>query len=293
MFSESVGDRNRAAAAILASMFGYGVMDASSKILLHSIPAFEILFFRNLIILVGVILISRATSTPRLVQTHQPLLQIVRSFAGNVAVLLFIISYGFMQLAQVVSVSFLAPIFAAVWDYLIFRQKTTWSDWVLVLIGCAGVWLILRPGFDVTGLQALLPLCASVLLGFYLSAAKWLRPSESNLTVVLYFSLVGAIMSLPMVLLSWTNPSTYELGLLFLGGCCGGIGIGLRNFSYRHAPAIFLGPFEYTGIIWAWLFGFLLFSARPSAELIIGTIAIVMLNLFRLFVYRGSPKEIG
>jgi drug/metabolite transporter (DMT)-like permease len=283
MARENVRDHNLAAAAILVSIFCYGVMDASSKVLLRSTPAVEILFFRNLIVFVFVILVLSSTGARGSIRTQQPGLQIGRAVVGNIAVLLFIISFGSMQLSQVIAVSFLAPIFAAIWDSLIFRPTMTWRDWALALIGCACVWFILRPGLDVTIFHALLPLSASILLGFYLSAAKWLKPSESTLTVVLYFSLVGWVMSFPILFLNWRTPGLTELGLLLLIGCCGGIGVGLRNFSYRRAPSIFLGPFEYTGIIWAGLFGFVLFSTPPTLNLIVGTVVIIMLNLLRLF----------
>jgi drug/metabolite transporter (DMT)-like permease len=279
-------DRNRAATAILISILCYGFMDASSKLLLRDVPAFEILFFRNLIILFCTVLLMGATGALTSIRTRQPLLQVGRSLVGNLAVLLFIVSFGSMQLSQVIAVSFLAPIFAAVWDYFLFRERTSWREWLLAVAGCGAVWLILRPGLEVPVVQALLPLCASILLGFYLSAAKWLKPSESTVTVVFYFGLIGLATSLPVLFVSWTTPDLAQLALLFLGGLCGGIGIGLRNFAYRHAPAIFVGPFEYTGIIWAGLFGYLLFSVRPDFELILGTAVIIALNLLRLFGLR-------
>lgn len=263
-------------------------MDASSKLLLREIPAFEILFFRNLIILFCTLLLIGATGALDSIRTRQPVLQIGRSLVGNVAVLLFIVSFGLMQLSQVIAVSFLAPIFAAVWDHFLFREKASWREWLLALAGCGAVWLILRPGFEVPVVQALLPLCASILLGFYLSAAKWLKPSESTVTVVFYFGLIGLATSVPVLFLNWTTPDPAQLALLFLGGLCGGIGIGLRNFAYRHAPAIFVGPFEYTSIIWAGLFGYLLFSVRPDFQLILGTTAIIALNLWRLFGIREA-----
>jgi len=279
-------DRNGAATAILLSIFCYGIMDASSKLLLRHIPAFEILFFRNLIVLFCTMTLMGATGALTSIRTRQPLLQAGRSFVGNIAVLLFIISFGLMQLSQVVAVSFLAPIFAAVWDYFLFRERTTWREWLLAIAGCGAVWIILRPGLEVPIVHALLPLCASILLGFYLSAAKWLKSSESTVTVVFYFGLVGLATSLPVLFVNWTTPDLTQLGLLFLGGLCGGIGIGLRNFAYRHASAIFVGPFEYTGIIWAGLFGYLFFSVRPDVELILGTAVIIALNLLRVFGLR-------
>lgn len=106
------------------------------------------------------------------------------------------------------------------------------------------------------------------------------------MTVVFYFGLIGLATSLPVLFVSWTTPDLAQLALLFLGGLCGGIGIGLRNFAYRHAPAIFVGPFEYTGIIWAGLFGYLFFSVRPDLALILGTAVIIALNLLRLFGLR-------
>ena len=263
-------------------------MDATSKFLLPAIPAVEILFFRSLIVLIAVVILVMATGTLRSVKTDQPLLHVGRSFIGNLVVLLFIISLGFMQLSQVVAVGFLAPIFAAGWDFLLFRHRATWRDWLLTLAGCASVWLILRPGFEVPVAHAILPLCASLLLSFYLSTAKWLKPSETTLTIVFYFSVICVVVTSPMLALAWTAPQLNQLILLVLGGLCGGIGVGLRNVAYRAAPAIFVGLFEYTGIIWAGLFGYLLFSARPDIELIVGTVLIIALNLFRVFGSRGS-----
>lgn len=263
-------------------------MDATSKLLLPAIPAVEILFFRSLIVLVAVFMLMAATGSLRSVKSDQPLLQVGRSFIGNLVVLLFIISFGFMQLSQVVAVGFLAPIFAAGWDFLLFRHRATWRDWLLTIAGCASVWLILRPGFEVPVAHAILPLCSSLLLSFYLSTAKWLKPTETTTTVVFYFSLIGVVVTSPILALGWIAPDLNQLVLLLLGGLCGGIGVGLRNLAYRAAPAIFVGLFEYSGIIWAGLFGYLLFSARPDLELIVGAALIIALNVYRVFGARGS-----
>lgn len=144
-------DRNRAAVAILISILCYGFMGATLKLLLRDVPAFEILFFRNLIILFCTVMPMAATGALASIRTRQPLLQIGRSLVGNLAVLLFIVSFGSMQLSQVIAVSFLAPIFAAVRDYFLFRERTTWREWLLAVAGCGAVWLILRPGSGSSG----------------------------------------------------------------------------------------------------------------------------------------------
>jgi len=194
---------------------------------------------------------------------------------------MFIISFGLMQLSQVVAVSFLTPVFAVVWDIVLFRSKTTWRQLLPALLGLIGVWFVLRPGLDVPLIHAIVPFLASILLWFYLSAAKWLKPSESTLTVVFYFSSIGILASLPMLVFNWTTPDYFQMSLLLVGGVCGGLGIGMRNFAYRNAPAIFVGPFEYSGIIWAAVFGYLLFGDRPSLSLLLGTIAIIFLYILQ------------
>ena len=155
-----IANRERAAAAIIVSIFFYGIMDASSKLLLPEISANQILFCRNAIIVVGTTIVILVHS-PQAIRTNQPLLQIGRSLVGNTAVLMFIISFGLMQLSQVVAVSFLTPVFAVVWDIVLFRSKTTWRQLLPALLGLIGVWFVLRPGLDVPLIHAIVPFLAS------------------------------------------------------------------------------------------------------------------------------------
>jgi drug/metabolite transporter (DMT)-like permease len=143
------------------------------------------------------------------------------------------------------------------------------SRWAAVLVGFAGVSLVIRPWEASTAgapLGALLLVLAGVLGGTLamISIRSMGQAGESNLTIVAWFSLGSALLSGLLVVPVWVRPTPTQLGCLLAIGLISGLAQMLMTEGYRTCETHLLAPFEYGGIIYATVLGAVLWGQWPG-----------------------------
>jgi drug/metabolite transporter (DMT)-like permease len=118
-----------------------------------------------------------------------------------------------------------------------------------------------------------------------------LTDSETTSAIVFYFSLICALAGLVTLPFGWVMPSWIELTGLVMIGVLGGLSHLMLTESYRYAPASVVAPFDYTAMIWAFLFGFALFGELPSAFVFVGAAIVVASGLFIIWRERRLGLE--
>ena len=104
---------------------------------------------------------------------------------------------------------------------------------------------------------------------------RQLSATEASTTIVLWQALLMTGMSalgLPFV---WVTPGWGELGLLLAMGLVGGVGQVLNTEAFASAQASSLGPYTYSGLLWAGLLGWLVWGEAPGAAMLAGSALIV------------------
>jgi drug/metabolite transporter (DMT)-like permease len=184
-------------------------------------------------------------------------------------------------------------------------EHVAWQTLVTVLVGMAGVLIMLRPGAGLFDWAALLSLASALLYGFSQLMARKMGDSESASVMTFYQNgvyLVGAAAaaalfhlagvthavhpSLEFLVRPWTWPTLPDFAMMT--ACCfiASIGMILLSQAYRLAPANRVATFEYTGILWSPLWGFVFFAEVPRHATVIGATLIVGAGLFALGVGR-------
>ena len=108
--------------------------------------------------------------------------------------------------------------------------------------------------------------------------------TESTGTIVLYFSLSAALLSLVVTLpLGWTVPSPADAALLVTIGLLGGAGQILMTTAYRNADAATIASFEYVSMLWGLSFGYIFFSEVPNASVVYGGAIVAAAGVFIIF----------
>ena len=95
--------------------------------------------------------------------------------------------------------------------------------------------------------------------------------------------------SLDFLVRDWKVPSTYDMGLMGLCGIIAAFGSTLLSQAYRLGQANIVTPFEYTGMIWAVVFGFLFFGEVPQWTTIAGMVLIALAGILALNA--GASKQ--
>ena len=209
-------------------------------------------------------------------RTRNLRMQLTRSAFLLAATVCFFAGLRYLPLAEGSAITFLAPIFIVVLSRPVLGERPTRARWVASIMGFVGILVLLRPGSSVLHPAVLLLIATAVCNALYQLLTRKL-PGDSAHTTLFYSALIGAIgftLALPWgfdgATLTWR-----EGGLLLLLGLFAGLAHWLVISAFLIAPASLLTPFSYLQMIWATLFGYVIFAQLPDGLSAIGMAIIV------------------
>jgi drug/metabolite transporter (DMT)-like permease len=264
---------------VLAAMF-FSSMDAVAKGLVAHYPVVQVVWARNVLqVLAVVILVSQFGGVANL-KTKYPMNHVIRSVFQILTVSLFFASLVHIGLAEASALADTNPVLITLGAALFLGERLTRQRLIAVFVALIGALIILRPGMGVFTPAALLPLgCAVAYAGNALMTRK-IGIHEAAWTSLFYGALFGGLitsLALPFV---WTNvqPADFwRFGLLGVLGT-GAQWAAIRAFSLAEAGVI--APFGYVGILFATFWGWALFDQTPDQATIVGALVIIGAGLY-------------
>jgi drug/metabolite transporter (DMT)-like permease len=258
----------------------FGCLDTLSKYLVTYYPASSLVWVRYLLQTVVMAAIFLPRMGMRLVRTTSPGVQLVRGLMLVLSSVVFVIALNHMQIAEVASIVFLAPIIVALAGGWLLGERVSTRTWVALAGGFTGVLLIIRPGGNAFTWWALLPLgCAFFFAGYQILTRK-LAGHDDPITTLFYPGLIACLV-VPPVFPGAFNVPTIPLHLAMIGaiGILGAVGHFLLIRAHGHAPATLLAPFGYTQLLVVLTLGWLAFDQLPDAIALTGIALIAACGL--------------
>jgi drug/metabolite transporter (DMT)-like permease len=255
---------------ISAAVLGFICMDVLIKAATASLPVVQILWARFVIQLASVSLAVRIAGKRLPPVSRRPWLQAVRSLTLALCNLCFTGAIAFIPLAEATAINFLAPLLVLILAGWWLNERIGWRRWAAVGTGLVGVVIILRPGMGVTHPAAFLVLVTAALFAVYAVMTRLLARHDDSLTTIWHTGLAASLVTSLVVPFFWVTPSAWGVVSLVAIGILGGIGHYLMILAYAAAPASLLAPFSYTQLVWATLFGWLVFADVPDLPTLLG-----------------------
>ena len=229
---------------------------------------------------------------PQGLVTSRPGGHLLRAVFNLVAFLSYYFAITRMPLVDAISIASAYPVILAILSGVVLAEVPSGRQIMAVIVGFIGVLFIIQPTggeVDWLGASAALFGCFSfAALGIY---TRHLSRTESSELMLLSGALFILLMSLISVPWTWQTPSFSNL-LLMLG--LSGVALvgqyALTN-GFRYAPVYLVGALEYTMLIWATLWGFLLFAEVPTLNVVLGAILVVASGLAVVLGERARAKE--
>jgi drug/metabolite transporter (DMT)-like permease len=249
------------------------VMSAFSKAA-SGTPPLMLLFLQYVISFLVFVPAAIASGLANL-KTQHFWLQLFRSLAGSVCQLLFFISVGSIPLLDSVLLSNAAPLFIPIVVYVWFRKRVQRLVWVSLLIGLAGVVMIIKPGPQLFHNPAsLIALLAGLFSALALVATNKLAETEPPVRILIYNFGFSTLLLIPLCIWTW-KPLTARNWLLLIGvGACYAGTQYLIIRAYRYASATELSPFNYSVVIFSGILDWWFFGNVPDGLAVIGTVLI-------------------
>jgi len=264
---------------MLLTMLLFVSMDACAKYLTQSLHVLEVVwgrYFFHLLILM-ILLAPRLRS---LMTTSHIRLQLSRSLLLLMTTACFFTGLGYIPMADASSIMLTSPIVVTALSMPILKEKVGLRRWASIMIGFIGALIIIRPGTGMMQPAALFPISAAILYGMFQISTRFLSHSEPVLTSLLYSALIGTIVTTLALPFFWQMPTSSEWLIMISMGLLGGAGQFTLIKSLTIAPAATVAPFNYTNLIWATLFGFIIFGDLPDRWTISGAVIIVASGLY-------------
>lgn len=269
----------RAAIWILIASAGFSAMGALIKLLSASLDSFQIVFFRS--VAGFLVMVPIALHAGRHVwRTRHPRLHLARGAAGITAMSCGFYALAHLPLATAVAITFTKPLFMIVLAVMFLGESVRWRRWSATAVGFLGVLIMLRPGSGGLEPAMLVALMQALAIAAAVTLVKRMPVSESNLTVLLYFAVISTIGTLGPALWVWQTPTWAEAGI---AAAMGLLGVGAQTAivkGYRTGEATAAAPFDYSRLLFASIFGFLLFAEVPDAWTIMGAGVIVASTVY-------------
>ena len=268
---------------MLMSILLFSLMDATVKWLGTFYPTTQIMFFRCTVALVPVLVIIYLRGGIAILRTGQKKLHLLRSLMGITAMALAFYSFSLMPLAEAVSILHTAPLFMTALSVLLLRETVGIRRWSAVLLGFAGMLLVVRPGSGMLESGSLFMLAAAFLIGCTTIVIRHLSKVDDPVCITFYFTATGVIISLLGVILQgWTPPPMNDLALLMLVGLLGGLAQYLMTLSYQRLAIAIVSPLKYLTIVFSGVIGYLIWGDIPDLQSLCGIALIIATGLYTL-----------
>ena len=278
----STAPRDNIAAGIgwmLLTTFWFIALDTLGKYLLQSYPPGQVLWARFFFHLLFAAAIMGPALLPGL-RSGRPALQLARSVLLLLTTSLFFLGLRTVPLATATAIMFVTPLVVTMLSIPLLGEKVGVRRFVGVVVGFAGALVIVRPGLEAMSLGMLLVLGGSFSNALYQIVTRQVRHYDGTTTTFFYTALAGTVVFSTLAPMDWRPPDAFDW-LLFVGlGLLGGVSQLCLIRAFRLAPAAVVSPFSYTGLIWATLFGFVMFLELPDVWTLAGAALIVGSGLY-------------
>jgi drug/metabolite transporter (DMT)-like permease len=294
MASADIGEirSNRQAIAVMcAGVSCLSVSDALAKWLIEHYDPMQIIFMRNLVALpiVGAFILARsgrsafATSHLR-VHALRGLLSVGAAYA-------FFSALGVLPHAEATSLVFAAPLFITALSVPLLGEHVGWRRWSAVIVGFAGVLVIVQPGAATFQAASTLPLVAALLYALIMLSTRWIDRRESTWTMMFYMALFPTLFAGLAVLPSWRALQVADLPFIAAIAVFGTVGVTLISHAFRLGHAAVVAPFDYTALIWASLLGWLVWGEIPGSWTYAGAVVIIASGIYIVMRESRTAQE--
>jgi drug/metabolite transporter (DMT)-like permease len=255
------------------ALLSFSLMAVAVRELLRNMGSFEILFLRSLVSFVLVLAVL-----PRFglgaVRTRRFGLHVARNvlhFSGQYA---WVYAIAMLPLATVFAIEFTMPVWTALLAIPILGERLNRGRTVMLVLGIAGIIIILKPGFGAVQPAALVMLAGSFAYASTMIATKRLSESDSALAVVFYMSVVQLPLAFVPALPGWVAPTLVDLPWIFAIGAAGLSAHFCLTRAFRIADATLVVPIDFLRLPLIALVGMLFYGEPLELSIMLGAAVI-------------------
>lgn len=268
-------------AAMLGAMSVLPFIDMFAKILgSQGLPIVQIVAARVAIGALFTAPLAWRAAGPSMLRRANPGLHILRAALLVTATFAFFLSLKYLQMAESLAIFFVQPLVLTALSGWFFGEKVGLHRWGAVLVGFAGVLIIVRPGMLPFNLGTLLAFGSGCSLALYLALSRRIAGQVPVIVTTFQTSALSALLLIVLMPWVWTDPNPQQWLMLIALGIFGTLGQYLMLRSYDFAEASLLAPFAYFEMVMTTLLGWWVFGDFPDAMTWAGVAVLIASALY-------------
>ncbi|MBD1205549.1 MAG: DMT family transporter [Rhodobacteraceae bacterium] len=296
------GQTAKGIAFLVAGVAVFSIQDLILKLLSGDYPLHQAMLLRSFTAIPFLLLLVHWEGGLRSLFTPGTRAMIWRGGVMFAAYTCYYLALAALPMATTVALYFSAPLFITILSVFFLAEKVGPRRWIALMAGFAGVLIMVRPGGTLFDWAALLPVTSGLTYAISMITARRLGTTETASALAFWGNavfLLGAILlsaifgsgawegdahpSLAFLLRGWAMPTAFDLMLMMACGVIAAIGLTLLTQAYRVAEASVVTPFEYTGLIWSVIYGWVFWQDWPNGTDWTGIAIIVGAGLYILW----------
>jgi len=276
---------------MVAATFVFALQDGLSRHLAAEYNTLMVVMIRYWFFAAFVLLVAarRAGGIRKAASTTQPALQILRGVLLAAEVCVMVTAFVYLGLVESHSVFVAYPLIVAALSGPVLGEKVGWRRWTAILIGFAGILVILQPGSGVFQLAALIPLASAMLFALYGLLTRFAARRDSAATSFFWTGIAGAAAMTLVGAWTWQPMAMTDWGWMAALCVTGAGGHWLLIKCYELAEAGAVQPFAYLQLVFGAAFGIFVFGEELRANVAVGAAIVVGAGLFTLWRARQTP----
>jgi drug/metabolite transporter (DMT)-like permease len=281
--------RVRAITLMIASVAAFSLMDGLLKFLAGRYPPMQVAALRGAASLPFTVLpLLLARRMRDLVPRRWPM-HLLRAALYVVTLVGFIYAIRALSLANAYAVFLSAPLLVAALSAPLLKEQVSWRHWIAILLGLAGVLVMLRPSASgMASLGALAAFVGACAYALNAIAVRVLTRTDTTVSVVFWTISLMTVLAAVLAAPGWVPIQPAHWKLLVALGLLAATAQYLFTEAFRSAPPAVVAPFEYTSLLWGIAIDRLIWHVLPSARVCLGGSIVIASGLYLIWRERAE-----
>ena len=275
MQSKTTANRKKGILFILSAAFFFSLMTVFVR-LSGDVPTMQKAFFRNIVAAFLAAFILKRSGEKFYIPRTSLMDMFLRCSVGTMGILCNFWAVDHMRIADANILNKLSPFFAILMSIFILKERPNRVEWLSVLLAFIGAAFVAKPGAGIASFPALIAILGGFTAGTAYTYVRKLGLSGVKGPVIVFsFSVFSTLILLPNILLNYHPMSVRQFIFLVLAGCSAAFAQLSVTAAYQNAPARDISVFDYSQVVYAAVFGFLLWGEIPDAWSFLGYAIII------------------
>ena len=272
---------------VLSSLV-FAVMATCIKLLGQDLPVIEILFFRQMFVIL-VVLPAIARGFPTVLVTSRWPVHLTRALLAFVAMTAGFTALVHLPLAEATAISFARTLFTTILAVVFLHEVVGWRRWTATLVGFLGVVVVARPSPEQFNEYALLALLSACFVAALQIALRSLAQTERPVTIMAYQNVCLSLLLAGPAAYLWVTPTWEQVAFLAAIGVLMSVVQWTMIKAYGIGEASAIAPMEYGRLLFATVAGIWVFAEVPTVYTLVGATLIIASTLYT--VHRNRLRQ--